>query len=113
MSETNDLTKKILNYFFNLRIFAWRNNTVGIPMTNGSLRPAGKTGTSDVIVILPPYGQFLGIEVKTGKDQLSMEQQGFIENVQKMGGHTMVVHDFADFESKFKKLVKHIKEYGR
>lgn len=113
MSETNTLTTKILSFFFSQQIFAWRNNTVGIPMAGGRLRPAGKTGTSDVIVILPPYGQFLGIEIKTGHDQLSMEQEGFIENVSKMGGHTMVVTDFVDFESKWKKLVKHIKEYGR
>jgi hypothetical protein len=114
MSDTNKVTTQVLNYFFDLRIFAFRNNTTGIFDSRKNIhRPAAKVGVSDIIAILPPYGQFLGVEIKTGTDQLSMEQQGFIENVSKMGGHTMVVKDFADFESKFKKLIKHIKEYGR
>lgn len=105
MSKTNETTKQILNYLFERRIFAWRENTIGVfDAKRGIYRPAPKKGISDIIAILPPHGRFCGIEIKTGKDRLSPEQQGFIENIQRMGGIALVVKDYEDFVDQFSNL---------
>lgn len=102
-SETNDTTKKILNFLFGHGVFAWRNNTVGIPIRrDGSIigfRPTGKTGVGDIIGVCPIGGRgvFLSIEVKTGKDKLSDVQLGFMETVNKLNGVAIVVKNYEDF----------------
>ena len=39
----------------------------------------------------------LGIEVKTGRDRLRAEQEGFHEQARKSGAYILVVKDFEDF----------------
>ena len=87
---TNEATLKILNILFERRIYAWRNST-GALGTRGHFYQMGKVGSSDIFALLPPNGRFLGIEIKTGADQLRPEQEGFIKNVQQMGGGIIVV----------------------
>ena len=94
---TNETTSKILKFLFEHQIFAWRNNITGIPLSGGGFRPAAKTGVSDIIALLPPQARFCAIEVKTGRDRLRPEQEGFLKNVERMGGITLVVKDFEDF----------------
>lgn len=96
-TTTNDTTKRILNFFFAQQIFCWRNNTTGIPLKTGGFRPTSKKGVSDIIAICPPSGRFVGVEIKTGKDRLSPEQQGFCVNVQSMGGVALIVSSYEDF----------------
>lgn len=103
INQTNETTKKILNFLFGIGVFAWRNNTMGIPIRRmGAIvgfRPTGKTGVGDIIGIYSVEGRglFLSIEVKTGKDRLSDAQQGFFETVNKLGGIALVVKDYEDF----------------
>ena len=106
MSDTNKTTRLILNDLFNRRIFAWRENTAGIPLPQGGFRPGGKTGKHDIIAILPPSGCFLGIEIKTGHDRLRPEQLGFKANLEQMGGIYLVVKDFDDYQQQLSKLSK-------
>lgn len=101
MSQTNDTTRAILKFLFDKKIFAWRENTTGIPLPDGTFRPAAKTGKPDIMIILPPAGRFLAVEVKTGRDRLRPEQEGFLHNVRLMGGLAMVVKDFPDFLQQF------------
>jgi hypothetical protein len=100
-ATTNETTREILKHLYSLGVFAWRQNTLPIPLPGGGFRPAAKTGLPDVIAILPPRGRFCAIEVKTGRDRLRPEQEGFLANVEHMGGLTMVVKDFEDFVDKF------------
>lgn len=104
MSQTNETTRLILNHLYNLKIFAWRQNTAGIPLPQGGFRPAGKTGLPDIMAILPPDGKFLGIEVKTGRDRLRPEQEGFIRNAGLMGAEVLVVKDHPDFLRQFAEI---------
>lgn len=104
MTKTNETTHQISDHLFNLQIFSWRQNTTGIPLPGGGFRPAAKKGVSDILAILPPDGRFLAIEIKTGRDKLSPEQEGFLRNVEKMGGIGLVVKDFEDFKGKFEEL---------
>lgn len=103
MSATNDLTKFILNRLFKDGIYAWRNS-VGAIKTSHGFYQMGKVGSSDIMAVLPPDGRFLGIEVKTGKDRIRPEQEGFMGNVRRMGGICLVVHDEEDFTSKFNEI---------
>jgi hypothetical protein len=104
-SITNETTKQILHFLFLKKIYAWRNNTTGIPLPNGGFRPAAKKGTSDILGFIPPNGRFLAIEVKTGKDRLREEQIGFIQSVKDSGGIALVVKDFDEFLAQWNALV--------
>lgn len=112
MSLTNETTKDILNFLFRERVFAYRNNSVGIPdIRKGILRPASKTGLPDIIAVLssrwvylgpdatriPCAGTYFGIEIKTGRDRLSDVQVGTHINIRGSEGIVFVVKDYEDF----------------
>jgi hypothetical protein len=105
-SPTNQTTNDILNFLFQHRIFAWRQNSGGIPMVHDGaivgFRPSGKTGQPDIVGIF--NGRYLGIEVKTGKDRLSEGQVSFHLQARKSGALILVVKDFPDFLSQWEKL---------
>lgn len=101
MSVTNDTTKAILNYLYNLGILAWRQNTTGIPLPNGGFRPGSKKGVGDIVAVLPPSGRHCEIEIKSGRDKMRPEQIGQQKNVEAMGGIYLVVKDYPDFLDKF------------
>src|SRR3990167_6602807 len=101
MSTTNETTKQILNYLFEQGVFAWRQNTVGIPTQRG-WRPAAKTVVADILAVLPG-GKFMACEVKTNKDRLRPEQIGFLKNVESAGGVALIIKDFEDFRRQYDK----------
>lgn len=101
MSQANELTIKILNFLFRNGIFAWRQNNLGLfDKRLGIYRPAGgKKGVSDILCCHQSW--LICIEIKIGKDSLSLEQEGFLENIEKAGGIAMVVKTFKDFENQW------------
>ena len=104
-SLTNETTLKINDWFFRHGIYSWRQNTGGMwDPGKRQFRASNKVGVSDIIAILPPVGRFLGVEVKTGKDKLRPEQEGFGKNVEKMGAKYIVVKDYFDFLQKIQKI---------
>ena len=113
MSETNELTQFILDFFFQHGIFAKRHGVASGKSSymnkNQELKSrfihAGITGGHDIFAWLP-NGPFLGVEIKTGKDRLSPEQIGFHANIVKMGHLSMVVHSKDDFLEKFYAIPK-------
>ena len=102
MTLTNEITRLILNDLFKRQIFAWRQNTMPIPLPNGGFRPAAKTGLPDIMAILPG-GKFLGLEIKTNRDRLRPEQEGFIANARRMGADVLVVKSFEDYQNQLDK----------
>jgi hypothetical protein len=64
----------------------------------------GKSGSPDIISILPTTGRFCGVEVKVGKDKLRPEQEGFIASTRKMGGEVLVVKTYEDFLIQFNNI---------
>ena len=95
--ESNKLTNEIINFIFKHRGYAWRQNSGGVYDRNiGAYRMSAKKGVSDILACF--QGQLIAIEIKIGKDRLSPEQTGFLENVSAVGGNTFVASDFADFE---------------
>lgn len=51
----------------------------------------GPEGLPDVIVIIPPTGQFLGLEIKNAKGRLRPSQIAFAQKVTNAGGIYRVV----------------------
>lgn len=112
-SPTNETTRRILNFLFNVGAFAWRNNVLPIPLPGGGYRPGSKSGVPDIIGILPAFrgglgykGTFIGVEVKTGRDKLRPEQEGFHFTARKLGAVILVVKDFDDFKQQWDNLWK-------
>lgn len=103
-SPTNETTRRILNFLLDNGVFAWRHNVLPVPLPGGGFRPGSKSGIPDIIGILPALGgnnrcagRFLGAEIKTGKDSLRPEQEGFHFTARKLGAVIFVVKDFDDF----------------
>lgn len=101
-SQTNKTQQYILNFFFQRKILAWRQNNGLIPIGNNSFKAAMVKGLPDIIAIMPPDGRFLGIEVKTGKDVVSPSQEAFRQHTELMGGTVMIVKDTEDFLKQIK-----------
>lgn len=108
MSDTNTLTKDILNFLFVRGIFAYRQNTGGVPIHRNKqivgMRPAPMTGIPDIQAVLPPNGRSLGIEVKTGRDKIRPEQAAFHANVRRCGGAIIIAKTMESFIIDFKEI---------
>ena len=97
ISPANLLTTQILQFLYENGAFAWRQNTGGIFDTRrGVYRTAAKKGISDVLACYK--GTLIAIEIKIGKDRLSDEQEGFLRNIEAVGGKTFVAKDFESFK---------------
>lgn len=112
-SPTNETTRRILNFLFNNGVFAWRHNVLPVPLPGGGYRPGSKSGIPDIIGILSSLrgdtrhaGKFFGAEIKTGKDRLRPEQEGFHTQARKLGAIIFVCKDFEDFLKQWEELWK-------
>lgn len=101
---SNDTTGAIIKYLNMVGFHVWRNNTHGLwdssKQCYRKLQYQQK-GVADIIGFRRSTGQFISVEVKTGRDELSIEQQHFLETVRNSGGIGMVVTSFDDFYKKF------------
>ena len=95
-----DLVKACLSYLRARGIPAWRNNTGQLMQTNkrGKTRPVrfGHKGSSDILGLLPPRGQFFAVECKVGRNKLRADQEAFIDDVRSAGGCAIVVRCLED-----------------
>jgi len=95
-SATNILTQRILSFLLAQRCHAWRQNTTGLyDPVRRSYRLSAKKGVPDILACCK--GQFLAVEIKTGSDRLSLEQEGFIRSTKITGGIALVVSSYNDF----------------
>lgn len=105
VSPTNETTKAILKYFFEHHIFAYRSNSVGVyDVRARRFRTAAKVGVSDITAVIPPLGRSCYVEIKTGRDKLRPEQEGFIKNAVSCGALCFVVKDYPDFLNQWGKM---------
>lgn len=56
-------------------------------------------GVPDIILVKPPTGQFIGLEVKTKSGRLSDHQQEFSERLRDVGGRYYVVTSIDDVQA--------------
>lgn len=80
-TDTNALTKTVIDWLRWKGILAWRNNNGAVFDPKRGIHrkppPGSLKGIPDILGILPD-GTFLGVEIKTGKDKLSPEQNDFL-----------------------------------
>lgn len=100
MRET-DIQRQILDYLKAIKVYAWRQNTMGVPLKGGGFRPASKTGVSDIIGVLSG-GQALFIEVKQPKKDLTENQKQFKIEVERQGALHITAHSVEEVISGLK-----------
>lgn len=103
----SDLTKAVMKKLNKAGIFAWTQNNTPIfdPKLNhgyGAYRSHGSLkGVPDIICILA--GQFVGIEIKAGKDRLSADQLLFKKRCERSGGKYIVARSVDDVDNLLQK----------
>jgi hypothetical protein len=92
-SPANSLTDAVISLIKLLGGTAYRISSQGTYMAKIDLMVAStqKKGLPDVVAILK--GQFIGIEVKIGKDRMSEHQLKRKEEIEKAGGRFIVARD--------------------
>lgn len=96
MSQANELTNQIIDFIYSSGGFGFRASSQGTYDAKiKSYRSAPKKGVADILAL--HRGRFIAIEVKIGKDRLSPEQTGFLQNISHYGGLTFVAKDFDSF----------------
>ena len=102
-TPANKLTAKVVKKLTEAGVFFWRQNNLPIfdPKLNngyGSYRShSGMKGVPDIICII--NGQFVGIEIKAGKDRISPHQALFKKRCERNGGKYLVVRQPEDVDS--------------
>jgi hypothetical protein len=86
---------EILSWLKKTGAFAWRQNSGKIPV-HGRLVNLGPDGISDVVVVVPPTGRFMGLEVKSAKGKLRPVQAAFRDKLLSVGGHYVVVRSLKE-----------------
>jgi Holliday junction resolvase len=102
---TNSLTAQIAHYVESCGGYAMRINVTGIYREGVGYTQSGSTvGVPDIIAIIG--GLYVGIEVKTGRDQQSEAQKKVQERTRKAGGVYLIARDFDSFKAEFDAIVK-------
>jgi hypothetical protein len=107
MTETQ-LIAVILEYLKLHHIPAWRNNTgafVGEHKGKHRFHRYGFKGSSDILGIIPPNGRLLAIEVKIGKNKLTLDQLQFWQMIRDNGGLAFVAYKLEDVELALKSKI--------
>jgi len=99
--KEQDIQRSILEYLWAVRIFAWKCNNSGIKKPDGGWIPSGLKGVSDILGVLKG-GRFLAIEVKRLKGRATVNQQEFIDKVNRAGGLAFVATSVDEVIEKLK-----------
>ena len=96
--SANKLTNSVLDYLNSTGFMAWRNNTMGVYDAKKQCyrRFNGLRGVGDILGIHKETGTFLSVEIKAGKDKLSVYQMKFIEDIEKYNGLACEVRQISD-----------------
>lgn len=107
--SANSLTEAIIKYLCLNGWKAWRQNNAGVyDQKIKRYRKPPKTaikGVPDVIGFNKKSGVFIGVEVKIGKDKLSVEQRYFLEELNVSGGIGIVAKSIDDFIEKYNQIL--------
>ncbi len=101
--KEKDIENQILAWLWSKRIFAWKNQSVGVfdrkrNVYRKSTNPFHIKGASDILGVY--NGRFLAIEVKSDSGKLSDNQKEFLERINSYGGIAFVARSVEDVESK-------------
>jgi len=98
MTNTNALTKSIVDWLNMSGHFVWRNNNAAVydPTRKVFRSNSTKKGIADIIGAHRDNGKLIAIEVKVGKDRLTPEQVAFLNDVKQRGGISLVAKSIDD-----------------
>lgn len=103
-AEHQSLVKQILiQYGSKPYVRLWANNTGAVATKNRYVK-FGLKGSSDIIGILST-GQFIGLEIKTGKSKQSPQQIAFQNMLEKFNGVYILVRSINDAQDFFDNFV--------
>lgn len=104
-----DIQKEILTWLETTGLLYWRQNSGKAPIFhNGKIIrmvDMGREGLPDIIVIWPPEGHFVGLEVKKPDGRQSPSQKTMQKLVEKAGGVYKIVRSLEETKSVLKGLV--------
>lgn len=109
-TPANLLTSKVLKHLESKGVFCWRQNNFPThdPKMNGGRGGYrafnGMRGVPDIIAITPPTskycgGVFVGIEIKAGKDRMSVHQKLFEKRCASNNAEYFVIKKFEDIKA--------------
>jgi hypothetical protein len=105
MAKASELTNQIIDHVYRSGGYAWRAASVGVfDSKRGAFRASAKKGVADVLACFNGY--LICVEVKIGSDRLSLEQQGFRDNVIHAGGSFIEAREFDQFVSEWGEITK-------
>lgn len=84
------IQKQILTWLKDTGLLHWRQNSGTVFAGNRRIH-LGDDGLPDIVIILPPNGRVLGLEVKSAKGRLRPGQVIFRDRILSMGGAYHVV----------------------
>lgn len=99
--KANVLTKHTLRALDLIGFHVWRQNNGGVydPTKKVFRRNSSTPGISDILGFHRKTGKIIAVEIKAGKDVLSVYQMNFLDQVFKSGGYSFVVRSFEDIET--------------
>ncbi len=89
------IQRNILDWLKQSGLLHWRQNS-GVVFAGNRRILLGEEGLPDIIVVVPPNGKFLGLEVKSARGCLRPAQRLFRDKVTSCGGLFMVVRTLAE-----------------
>lgn len=88
------IQKRILTWLGTTGLLYWRANS-GWACVGPRMIRLGPDGMPDIVVVIPPSGRFVGLEVKTEDGTLRASQEAFAAKLTKAGGKYYVVRSLA------------------
>lgn len=85
----------ILDWLKDVGLLHWRQNSGNVFAGNRRIK-LGESGLPDIIVIAPPFGGVVGLEVKSARGKMRPDQVAFAAELTKNGGRYFVVRSLAD-----------------
>jgi hypothetical protein len=90
MTEEGDIKRDSLEALERVGAFAFRVQS-GMVKVRGGWMHLSPPGTADILVIVPPLGRILGLEVKTAKGTEREAQLAWADGVRALGGAVRTV----------------------
>ena len=100
LSETA-IQRQCIDYLKANNYFYWRSNNIAVQGRSFS----GRRGVPDLLVVLPPHGRLLGIEVKSEKGRMSEHQKEFKSNLDRLGAVYAMVQSLDDLINVFERSI--------
>ena len=84
------IQKQILDWLKATELLHWRQNSGNVFVGKRMIR-LGDIGLPDIVIVIPPNGRLLGMEIKSAKGRLRPEQEEFMRAARNCGAFYRVV----------------------